>query len=83
MVTEAIIGEQESNRASKGVKSSLRIKNSDAVEKILKIQRAFNNTLWLKAMRPLLDGGKGEHSVNINFQWESRRRTRRHVSKVE
>ena len=82
VVTEAIIGEQESNRASKRVKSSLCIKKSDAVGKILKIQRAFNNTAWSKAMRPLLDVGKGERSVNIKLQWESRRRPRRHVSKV-
>ena len=67
----------------KGVKRSLPIKNIDAGENTLQIQRALNNAVWSKATRPLLDEGKGEHCVNIKLQWESRRRPRRHVSKVE
>ena len=43
----------------------------------------MNNEAWSKAVRPLLDGGKGDHSVNIKLQWEIRERPRRHVSKVE
>ena len=83
MVTETITGEQESNRALKGVNSSLPSKKSDAEKNILKIQSALNNAACSKAKRPLLDGGKGEHSVNIKFQWEIRWRLRRHFSKVE
>ena len=43
----------------------------------------MNNAAWAKATRPLLDGGKGENSVNIKFQWGSRRRKKRYVSRVE
>ena len=34
-------------------------------------------------MRPLLDGGKGENSVNLKFQWGNRRRMKRYVCTVE
>ena len=78
-----MIEEQESNRALKGVKRSLPIKKSDSRENILKIQRALNNAAWSKTTRPLLDVGKGYHIVNIKLHWESRRRPRIHVSKVE
>ena len=83
LVTEKIIGEQESNRALKGMKRSLPINDTDAGKKILQIQRALNNEARSKAARPLLDGGKGEHSVNIKFHQENRRRPKRHVSTVE
>ena len=46
VVTETIIGEQESNRALKGLNLSLPIEKSDAREKTLKIQRALNNSAW-------------------------------------
>ena len=65
------------------MKCSISIKNTDAGEMIQKIQCAFNNAAWSKATRPLLDEGKVEHSVNIKFQWENRRRLKRHVSTVE
>ena len=78
-----MIGYQESNRTLKGVKLSINIKKSDAGEKTLKIQRELNNATWSKATMPLLDVGKCEHSVNIKLQWESRRKLRRHVSKVD
>ena len=83
VLTETMIEEQESNRALKGLNLSLPIEKSDAREKTLKIQRALNNSAWSKAKRPLLDGGKGEHSVNIKFQWENRRRPKIHVIIVE
>ena len=83
LVTASMIGEQESNRALIGVKRSPPIKKTDAVKNILKIQRALNNVAWEKATRPLLDGGKGDNSVNIKFQWENRRRLKRYVSTVE
>ena len=69
MVTETMIGDQDSNRSLKGVKRSLPIKNSDTGKKILKIQRALNNAVWSKETRPLMDGRKGEQSDNIKFQW--------------
>ena len=83
LVTGKMIIEQKSNRALKGVKRSIPIKKIDAGKKIVKIKSALNNSVWTEATRPLLDGGKNEHSVNNKFQWESRRRPRRHVSKVE
>ena len=83
VVTETIIRYQESNRALERVNLSLPIKNSDAEEKKLKLQRVLNYSAWSKATRPLLDGGKVEHSVNIKLQWGSRRKPRRHVSKVK
>ena len=83
LVAETMIGEQEINRALKGMNHSLPINMSDYGKKILKIQRALNIAAWSKAPSPLLDGGKGEHSVNIKFHWERRRRPRRHVSEVE
>ena len=83
LVTETMIGGQESNRALRGVKHSLPIKKTDAGKKILKIQRALNNAAWSKETRPLMNGGKFEHSVNIKFQWYNRQRLKRHVSTVE
>ena len=65
LVAETMIGEQEINRALKGMNHSLPINMSDYGKKILKIQRALNIAAWSKARSPLLDGGKGEHSVNI------------------
>ena len=64
-----MIRDQESNMALKGVEISLPIKKNDAGKNILKIKRALNNKAWSKSRRPLLDGGKGEYSVNIKFQW--------------
>ena len=78
-----MIRKQESNRALKGVKRSPPIKETDAGKKILKIQRALNNAAWAKAASPLLDGGKGEDSVNVKFQWGNRRIMKRYVSTVE
>ena len=69
MVTETMIGDQERNRALKGVNRSLPINKSDAGENPLKIQRVLNNVVWSKATRPLLYGGKCGHSVNIKLQW--------------
>ena len=74
---------EKMTRRRQRVKRSLPIKKSDDVEKTLKIQRALNNAAWSKATRLLLDGGKGENSVNTKLQWESRRRTSGYVSKVE
>ena len=67
----------------KEMKLSLPIKKIDDEEKTLNIQRALNNAEWSKETKPLPDGGKGEHNINIKLQWESSRRSRRHVSKVE
>ena len=53
LVTETMIGEQESNRELKGVEHSLPIKEIDAGKKILKIKRVLNNSAWSKATRPL------------------------------
>ena len=78
-----MIIEQERNMALKGENQSLPIKKSDSGKKIVKTQRVLNNSAWSKETRTLLDGGKCEHSVNIKFQWESRQRPRRYVSKVE
>ena len=83
LVTETMIRENESNRELKGVKRLLPIKKIDYGENILKIQRALNNAVWSKVKRRLLDGVKGEHSVNIRFQWKSRRNPKTHFSKVE
>ena len=65
------------------MKCSPPIKKSDSGKKKLKIQRVFNNTAWEKATIPLLDGGKGENSLNIKFQWENRRRLNRYVSTLK
>ena len=59
VVTETIMGDQESKRELKGVKCSLPIKKIDAGENTLQIQCALNSSVWSKATRPLLDGGKG------------------------
>ena len=68
----------------KGLKFSLPIKKNDAGKNILKkLKRALNNAAWAKATRPLLDGGKGENSVNIKFQWVNRRRMKRYVITVD
>ena len=78
-----MIGEQENTRSLKVVKLSPPINKTDAEKRILKIQRALNNAAWEKATRPLLDGGKGENSVNSKLQWENRQRLNIYVSTVE